>query len=421
MLRAHLLRLLPRLLLETPGLFSSACLLALVLGLSHFHYLAWADKLLQNGILHFTPASQRAAQVVLIEVPHAQLAQQNIAWQNLLAPYLKQGVKKIGFSIALSQEQINQLAPWLQSGQIVLSQAIADDEQLSQRQHYWQQLAAGGSLNAWPDFSFPVSALPSFNLCAAWNKKVWPASLIQGKTILVGYAADPALRSYALPGQSVAVSQLKRDALEVDSRLQQTQLQRLSGSTFLLVGLGLLLLLAWQRSRFKLGLAVLAATWLLSIAATVFLLAMSKIWLPLAEIMLLSGLMFIGVFYAKLHGDDENMRSLISSTSGKLQKLALPPSILQSQDHWPFILRLLDQTLHANRIIILEKIPGQYHLREVQALGHNADTIRELRRDYRRAPYAQAIAKRGMVEVESFLSLKEESEQQFVLTTLNAG
>jgi CHASE2 domain-containing sensor protein len=419
---------------------------ALVALVSALQWLAWADSLGYDALLKLTPPALRTPQVLMVSSGHHALLNDAPAalpghpdWAQLAQSWLTGGARRVGFGIRLDSPQQAQLAPLVAAGKVVLAaegtpdaadESAADvgkaaDKQTGKqaRQRFWQQLAGTApGQQIWPDYAFPVSQLPAITRQRAQTEGII-APLLQDKIILVGYANAPELRQLTIPGQRTSVSQLQYDALQVDSLLQNARIRHGNGLIRMLAagGFALLLLLALQRPSFKFGLSLLLLGLLMSWGAAWLLLATFKIWLPLPEMTLLALATFVAVYYDKIHGDDIKIRALIASTSGKLHKLALPPSIFQSQDHWQFILRLIDQTLHVNRVILLEKTPDNNHLREVQALGSDLATIRELRRDYRREPYSSAINARGLTEVENFLAHGNAQEKQFVLPLLLNG
>lgn len=404
--------------------------------LSGWQKLGWLDNLLYDAVLQVTPATSRTPQVLLVEARYADIAAREPNWAQLSQQWLAGGAQRVAFGFPLSPAQLEPLQPLLASGKVVTlaahdnasaaqgqAQLQAQLQESGLRGQWWAR-AAGRAAESriWADFAFPVALLPSISLPRAEQEGVIPA-LLQNKVVLVGFAPDPLLRNIRLPGSAQAVTQLRHDGLQVDSLLQQASISQ-GGPLARMLGTGVfavLLLLLLQRASFKFGLALLLATSALCAGLCVLLLWRAQFWLPLPELLLLAMAVFVAVFYAKIHADDLKIRELIRTTSGKLHKLALPPSIFQTQDHWHFILRLIDQTLHVQRVIILEKTPDSHFLREVSALGCDIATIAELRRDYQRAPYSTAIASRTLLEVPDFLAHAAAGEKQFVLPLLLGG
>ena len=426
--------------LQAHGLRLALPVWLLVAGLSGWQALSWADNLLYDSLLQVMPASTRTPQVLLVEGSYADIAARKVDWPQLCRQWLAGGARNVAFGFPLSAEQQVQLRQQFGAGQIALQDgtaAAAPDAAVSNtpaaamsesaaheaRQRWWAQAAGRApETRIWADYAFPVSLLPAMPLLRAEQEGIIPA-LLQDKVVLVGFAYDPILRNLKLPGRLQPVTQLQNDGVQVDSLLQHAEIHQGSWAARMLgsAALALLLLLLLQRASFKFGLALLAGWLLLAGVVSVLVLHAMKIWLPLPETLLLALSTFVAVYYAKIHADDQKIRELIRTTSGKLHKLALPPSIYQSQDHWHFILRLIDQTLHVARVIVLEKMPDSHYLCEVQALGCDIATIAELRRDYQRAPYSTAIAQRGLLEVEQFLAHAGSDEKQFVLPLLLNG
>jgi hypothetical protein len=417
------------------------CLVAL---LSTMQYLSVVDSLFYHALLKLTPATVRAPQVLMVSMPYADSggdtsgnsvgnSGDNIStppsalsapdWAPLVKHWLAGGASRVAFGFALNTAQQASLAPLVQAGRVVLAAPSGADQLTSsenQRQAWWSVAAGRSGQTIWPDYSFPVSLLPAITLQRAQSEGIIGPML---KVIVLGYAAAPALRQISIPGQTQTASQLQMDALQIDSLLQNGRIRHGNWLSRMLAAgcFAAFMLLALQRPSFQFGLFLLGSSIGLSFAMAWLMLSVGKIWLPLSEMTVLGLAVFVVVFYDKIHADDLKIRRLIGSTSGKLHKLALPPSIFQTQDHWQFILRLIDQTLHVNRVILLEKTVGSDHLQEVQALGSDLATIREMRRDYQRAPYSTAIAKHGLTEVENYLSGGDPQEKQFVLPLLLNG
>lgn len=422
-------------LLRARGLCPAAIAWLLVAALSGAQMLVWMDHLLYDVALKVVPASTRTPQVLLVEAAYADIAGREVDWPQLCRQWLAGGAKRVAFGFPLKAAQQAQLSAMLVAGQVVLldaSQAAGQQsmpsapdagEDAQQRRNWWARAAAlSPSSRIWADYAFPVTLLPTISLPRAEHEAAIPA-LLQNRVVLVGFGFDPLLRNYSLPGRSEPVTQLQNDGLQVDSLLQQAKVGQGNWAARTVAGaaFAVLLLLLLQRASFKFGLVLAGGAIALTTGMTLLLLGWFKLWLPLPEMLLLALSTFVAVFYAKIHFDDLKIRQLIESTSGKLHKLALPPSIFQSQDHWRFILRLIDQTLHVQRVILLEKTPDSPFLREVQALGCDIATIAELRRDYQRAPYSTAIAERGLLEVSQFLAHAGDDEKQFVLPLLLNG
>ncbi len=409
-------------LVRSYGVCLSAVLIGLLALLSHQQQLQWLDQKLLHAALQFTPARIGQPQVLLLEAPYAELAHTPPNWHAAVQAWLAQGVQKVAISVPLSHEQEAQLQDLVAQHKLVLASKDAS----AARTGYWQAAAnATQTSNAMPNYRMPAAALPSMSLQRAVNEGILP-TLAQQKVILVGYAADANLRTLPWSGSAQGISQLRQDAVQVDSLLQGNGISYAAWSQRMLLAslTTAILLLLWQRMSFKFGLAQWLGISLLASVSTTLVLAQTNFWLPLAEILLAISGTFCAVFYAKMQADDKQLRQLIRSTSGKLNKLALPPTIFHTPDHWQFILGLIDQTLHVKRVILLEKIPGKHHLREVHALHQQGlPGLREMRRDHRRAPYSSALRLGTLFRVENFLTSGEDDAQdeQYVLPLLLNG
>lgn len=253
--------------------------------------------------------------------------------------------------------------------------------------------------------------------------------LVRDRTVLVGYAPAPHLAQFDAPGmpRGKRLSELELHGLALDTLLQNKAVREFGplGSALALILSGVALVVAFQPLR------LLSAFWvsLALIAGSVPLAWLSMrlfdAWPPVLELSLITALVFALVYRAKAQAEDRRLRDLLQDTSAKLENRFLPAGFAESDEHWIYVTKLVDQILQLNRTIFLERVPDDHRVREIHALRCSIGDIDELRRDYQRAPYTLAIEQRGMIEIEierrPFLTVQPGSERQFLVPLIFGG
>ncbi len=103
---------------------------------------------------------------------------------------------------------------------------------------------------------------------------------------------------------------------------------------------------------------------------------------------------------------------------GILQKLLLqievrahdriaPTAQSDENEQWNQIVTMVSQVLNLERSIFLFVRPGENFVREVASLGCTLDDIAEMRRDFRRAPYTDALEAGRLIQLDRRLFLRQ--------------
>lgn len=253
--------------------------------------------------------------------------------------------------------------------------------------------------------------------------------LVQGRTVLVGHAAQPWLAHYDAPGmpRGKRLTQLEVHGLALDSLLQDKAVHGFGpiASALALILSGVALVVAFQPLRlfsaFWVSLALIAG----SVPFAWLTMRFFDLWPPVLELSLMTALAFPLVYRAKARAEDRRLRKLIGETSTKLQNRYLPPGFAETDEHWIYVTNLVDQILQSNRTIFLERVPGDHRVREIHALRCSMSDIDEMRRDYQRIPYTLAIEQRGVVEIDvaerPYLRVRQGRERQFLAPLIFGG
>ena len=281
---------------------------------------------------------------------------------------------------------------------------------------------ANAPLRITPDFRLAPGLLPELSMRRALDEGIL-SNLAKDKLVLLTYEHGAFMRSVQAPGYEHAVSLGHYQGMLVDALDNNAQLHWfgpfMKAASFVAVVLLMGLLL--QPLTLRSGVVVLC----LAIALDL-LLAFVALWLwatclPVVELVVLEIAIFITVYRSKAAREAKSLRDLLVAASGKLQRRMQPVNILQADEPWHLIARLIDQTLNLRRMIFLERIEGDHRLREIVALRCGLSDIDERRRDFERIPYTTAIAARGPILVERYLAQHEETEQQYLVPLIAAG
>ena len=164
------------------------------------------------------------------------------------------------------------------------------------------------------------------------------------------------------------------------------------------------------------GLMLLA---LLTIDAACMLLALSttRMWLPVSGAAIVKVMCFVRVVQRQNAFAQVAWQQLIHDLHAKLRQRRWPTGFFSEEEPWSQIISFVHQTLNLNRLIILERLEGSYHVREVKALNCTLSDIDEQRRDTRRWPYHAALEEKQPIAVSAdrpFLRLVSDENQYLV-------
>ncbi|RXE94491.1 hypothetical protein [Pseudoalteromonas phenolica] len=100
----------------------------------------------------------------------------------------------------------------------------------------------------------------------------------------------------------------------------------------------------------------------------------------------------------------------------------LPKSFTDQSTPWDSIIQLINQQLALDKSILLARLEGDHRLYEIRAINCHLSDIHEMRRDYERAPYSDAIKAFGTVKItRPFFKALEEKEAQYIVPLMYAG
>ena len=145
------------------------------------------------------------------------------------------------------------------------------------------------------------------------------------------------------------------------------------------------------------------------------------IWLPTSNFIIAILLVYFLVARSRLGHRDHALRQLLQSGAVKMRDRLWPQNFYVSQDPWPQIANMINETLGLERVVFLERIKGEGLLREIHALDGELSAIHERRRTFTRPPYVTAVQENRPIEVSDFFSSPSSSETQYLVPLSFAG
>lgn len=267
-----------------------------------------------------------------------------------------------------------------------------------------------------------VADLPRISAKRVLKGELIP-ELAHGRSVLIGMSdSRPALFTpFAASGK--LLSDLEFHGYALDTLLRDQTIWPVPawlGFPLILMLIGAsLFVFQWGGARFSVG---LTAIMLVAYALLAWLaLNFARVWLPLAELWVTQVAIFLVFIRYRAFNEETKLRQLLLETNAKLREHFFPASFAASQEHWAQVITMVNQTLNLERVIFLERVKGDHRVREVKSLNCSLHDIKELRRDYERAPYSTAIAEGRPIEVNGYLTHGGEGEVQRLIPLLFGG
>jgi len=225
--------------------------------------------------------------------------------------------------------------------------------------------------------------------------------LVSGRTVLLGAAAPYFGPSFSVPTAEQAIGYLLLqglvwETLANDGAVIHTPTWQTLIAAIVLVLINLLVLQPLTTEQAALFSVVVIAC---LIGFGIFLLGSAFQVAPVTELSVaqVASLLFVRRF--RRRRADHAMETMLTETGSLLAERPTPPEFHQGDNPWNQIIVLINQQLNLNRSILLEKVPKDHRVREIQALNCSLEHIAEKRRDYQRSPYSSAIELAGPLQL----------------------
>ncbi len=250
--------------------------------------------------------------------------------------------------------------------------------------------------------------------------------LVAGRTVLIGVNRHQSLLQYFTPVSTDQhmTSEVMFHAFALDTLLSARQISDLPVWMFLLlivcVTTASLFLGQWLGFRVSMYASMIAS--LASVVAVWGVLHHLSIWIPIAELVLAQWLSLLLVWGFRVYQEQKSLEQMLFGFPLQAREKGIPVSIYTSDEPWKLLVSIINQSLNLNRLIFLERIPGDHRLKEIIAMNCSISDIHEKRRDYERVPYSTAIRENRPILLDTTY-LKEVSveEQQYMAPLIFAG
>lgn len=273
------------------------------------------------------------------------------------------------------------------------------------------------------NFAFLENGLPTLNQRQILAGEVIP-ELVQGRVVLMATADPTASPGYQVPGAAEPLNNLQIQGLAWATVAADAELRFPAP---LWIGLVVGLIFLFNLFVFQWLSVVNGALYSLVVLVGFGLLGW---WLleafdtlpPVADVTAAQLVSLLFVYQARRYTEAKTLTTMLGTTHSALFERYVPEAFNDSESPWPKLVVFINQQLNLSRTILLERVPGDHRVREIQALNCSIDDIAEQRRDYERTPYSDALQHRGALQLRrAFLERKGDHELEYLTPLIYAG
>ncbi|MCF2857854.1 hypothetical protein L1286_10255 [Pseudoalteromonas sp. SMS1] len=279
------------------------------------------------------------------------------------------------------------------------------------------------SQNKLLDFSLSPAALTKFNASRLLEGDIFDAQ-IKGRLVLVSQKQlDFALQIRA-PKINIFNDPVYLHAYIADNLIENNLVTQMSllQSSLLQLALLALLLITYQRCSFNIALMIAGAVVIVSLLVAYLGVLWIDYFLPIGQIIFTTVVTLLWVFFARKWVEEIELNDIITNVQQRMMGRYLPQAFSAQTSPWDAIITLVNQQLALKRSIFLARTEGDHRLHEIRAINCSLSDIHEMRRDYERPPYSDAIKAFGAIHItRPFFNDLSESEAQYVVPLMYAG
>lgn len=300
-----------------------------------------------------------------------------------------------------------------------------DNKSNSNCSYLWSKLFPNNNLANSPLLSFALDlhALPKFNSKRVQGEDILTQQ-IRNKLIFVSQKNNSFGLPIRAPKLDGEVNPIYLHAYVAHNLIENTLIAPISNKLSLIIQLMsvILLLVLYQKIAFNLGIAfafALSFSWL---TLCFFVMTGMHVFLPAAEGVILNFVTLFWMFLSAKWAEEDDLKRLMANIRQKMSGRYLPKSFTEQSTPWDSIIQLINQQLALDKSILLARLEGDHRLSEIRAINCHLSDIHEMRRDYERAPYSDAIKAFGTVKItRPFFKALEENEVQYIVPLMYAG
>ena len=273
------------------------------------------------------------------------------------------------------------------------------------------------------NFGFLKNGLPVVR-----EKQVLAGEVIQevvrDRVVLLGPAEQALSPGYPVPGSSSPLSQLEMQGLIWSTAAGDAGLTSLEP---IWPVLAILLLFVMN---------LLVFQWLSPVSGSIVSLALIMLFggagwlslqyfhsvLPVVDLTITQLASLLFVYQARRTSEDRTVTEMLGTTNAALFERYIPEAFNEAASPWPKLVVFISQQLELGRSILLERVPSDHRVREIQAINCSIDDIAEKRRDYERTPYSDALQHRRPLQLKRpYFESSNEDELEYLIPLIFAG
>ncbi len=273
------------------------------------------------------------------------------------------------------------------------------------------------------NFALAPSALPKFSANRLMTMDIM-ASQLQNKIIIVGQKNAGLGVTLNAPKISQSTNYLLLVAYIADTLQKENAITPLKEwqSTLLFLLIAIALLFAFQKLSINYSLVLTALLSLVWFGTGYLMLTLQQVFLPVGQMIIVSLYTLLWVVIVRKLNEDKELANLIGNIQQKMIGRYLPKSFTSQSSPWDSIIHLVNQQLALNKSIFLARKEGDHRLTEIRAVNCQLTDIKEMRRDYKRPPYSDALKAFSLVTIERpFFEKLDDGEVQYIVPLTYAG
>lgn len=144
---------------------------------------------------------------------------------------------------------------------------------------------------------------------------------------------------------------------------------------------------------------------------------------PFGELVLTQAIALLQFLFSERQREGRILSSRTAKLQARLNRKMLPVSFLQAEDPWKNLHAFIDQNLHMQRSILLDRLEQDHRLVAINSINCTVDDIEERRRDFQRSPFSDAIQtqKPHRMRAKHFFKDTTEQEIEYIVPLMFAG
>lgn len=273
------------------------------------------------------------------------------------------------------------------------------------------------------NFRLDVSALPKFSAKRVLNYDVMSEQL-ENKVIIVGQQAaefNVNIHAPKLEGLNDPLLLFAYIADSLDKNRTVNDLNFAISIVFALVFV-FALLFFYQKISISYSFLVAFGITIFWCAAGYFLVNFTKLFIPIGQYIILTFSTLVWVVVARKITEDKELTTDVNNIQQMMMGRYIPQSFIEHPSPWDPIIQLISQQLDLEKSIFLARKEDDHRVVEIRAINCQLDDIQEMRRDYQRTPYSNALKSLGIVKINRpFFKQIIDGEIEFIAPLVYAG